>query len=234
MAVVSTLILRSLRLIGEKERGDTLSADEQTECLASLNAMLESWSVQRSLCYQIVQESFSLSSSVGAYTIGSGGTFDTDRPTKIVDPCFIRDSSNYDSPVQILNAQAYGRIIDKTTDGSYPTYLFYDAAFVSSLGTIRLYPEPQAGLTLYINSWKQLGSISTISASVTLPPGYERALVYNYAIEESGGFTDVSPAVAKIARDSLAAIKSLNLPDMTMRLDPGIVPVYSSNILNGP
>lgn len=234
MAVVSTLILRSLRLIGEKQRGDTLTSNEQTECLASLNAMLESWSVQRSLCYQIVQESFALTNSVGAYTIGSGGTFSTDRPTKIVDPCFIRDSSNYDSPVTIINAQAYGRIVDKTSDGSYPTYLFYDAAFASSLGTIRLYPEPQAGLTLFINSWKQLGSISTISASVTLPPGYERAIVYNYAIEESGGFMSVSPEVAKIARDSLAAIKGLNLPDTTMRLDPGVVPVYASNILTGP
>ena len=234
MAYVSTLILRSLRLIGEKQRGGTLSSDEQTECLASFNAMLDSWSIERAMCYQITQESFSLSNSVGSYTIGSGGDFNTTRPTKIVDPCFIRDSSNLDSPVQIIDAAAYGRIVQKNIDGSYPGYLFYDAAYASALATIYLYPEPQSGLTLYINSWKQLESVSTISAQVSLPPGYERALVFNYAIEEAGGYTNVGAEVAKIARESKAAVKSLNLPDAFMRLDSGLVQVYGANILTGP
>jgi hypothetical protein len=234
MAYVSTLILRSLRLIGEKQRGDTLSSNEQVECLASLNAMLESWSLERAMLYQVLQESFTLSDSVGSYTIGSGGTFDTDRPLKIVDPCFVRDSSSLDSQLQIIDSVAYGRFVQKTIDGSYPGYLFYDTAYVGGLGTIRLYPEPQAGLTLYINSWKQLASVSTISAQVSLPPGYERAIVYNYAIEESPGYASVPPEVVKIARESKAAVKSLNLPDSMMRLDAGIVGIQTSNILTGP
>ena len=234
MASVSTMILRSMRLTGEKQRGATLDSNEQTELLAELNTMLESWSVERALCYQIMQESFTLSNSVGSYTIGSGGAFDTTRPVKIVDPCFIRDSSNLDSPLQIIDAVARGRIVQKTIDGTYPGYLFYDSAFVSSLGTIFLYPEPLAGLTLYINSWKQLQSFANVSTAVALPPGYQRAIEFNFAIEIAGGFTSVSDEVAKIAKESKAAIKSLNLPDAFMRMDVGIIQTYTSNILTGP
>ena len=234
MAYVSTLILRSLRLIGEKMRGATLSSDEQVECLASFNAMLESWSIERAMCYQVLQESFPLAANTVSYTIGPGGTFSTARPTRIVDPCFTRDSSSFDSPLRIIDVVSYGRIVQKNAGQTYPSYLFYDSANVGGLGTITIYPAPISGLTLFINSWSALASVSTISAQVSLPPGYERALVYNYAIEESGGFASVSPEVAKIARESKAVVKSLNLPASFMTQDLGIVPMYGSNILTGP
>ena len=233
MAAVSTLILRSLRLIGEKPRGGTLSSAEQTECLASLNQMMESWSLDRLMCYATVQDSFALTASQGSYTIGSGGDFNTTRPLKIVDPCFIRDASGYDSYVRVIDSQAYGEIVDKSGSNSYPIYLYYTPDYVTARGTIQLYPYPSAGLTLYINSWRQLGQFSTISHSVSLPPGYERAIVYNYAIEEAGGYTEVSPDVVRIARESKAAIKSVNLPDVHMQVDAGISQHTQHNILTG-
>ena len=233
MAAVSTLILRSLRLIGEKPRGGSLSSNEQTECLASLNQMIEAWSLERLMCYAVVQDSFALTASQGSYTIGSGGDFNTTRPLKIVDPCFIRDASGYDSPVRLIDSQAYGGIVDKSASGSYPAYLYYNPDYVSARGTIQVYPPPLAGLTLFINSQRQLGQFSTISHSVSLPPGYERAIVYNYAIEEAGGYTEVSPDVVRIARESKAAIKSMNLPDVHMQLESGISQHSQHNILTG-
>src|SRR3990167_8939528 len=223
MATPSTMILNSLVMLGDKVIGGTLSSAEQTHYLARLNTMIESWSLNRLMCYQIVQESKALTTSVGSYTIGSGGTWNTDRPNEIVDPCFIRDSSNIDYPLEIINAQAYGEITSKTVDGTIPQYLFYDSAFVTSLATIFLYPEPSASLTLYINSWKQLQTFATISTTVVLPLGYQRAIETNFAIEVSPGFIDPSPALVKIARDSKAAIMSLNAPTGILRIDPGLV-----------
>src|SRR3990167_6427810 len=152
MATALALITSALRKVREYSTGETLGSDVTTDGLNVLNTMLEGWSIERLMCYQVVEENFSLSASVGVYTIGSGATFNTTRPTKIVDPCFIRDSSNLDSPLQLIDATAYGRIVQKTIDGTYPGYLFYDQGFSSSLGTITLYPEPQAALTLFINS----------------------------------------------------------------------------------
>ena len=233
MATPSTMIINSLIMLGDKVIGGTLSSAEQTHYLARLNTMIESWSLNRLMCYQIVQESLALTTSDGTYTVGSGGDFNTARPTKIVDPCFTRDASGNDFPIEIVNAEAYGRITSKTTDGGYPQYLFYDSAFVTSLGTIFLWPEPSASLTLYINSWKQLQTFSTISTTVVLPPGYERAIETNFAIEVSPGFIDPSPALVKTARDSKAAIMSLNAPAGVLRLDPGLVGGQRSNILTG-
>lgn len=223
MSTPSTMIINALIMTGEKVIGDTLSAAEQTHYLAKLNAMLESWSLERLMCYQIVQESLALTSSVGSYTIGSGGAFNTTRPTRIVDPCFIRNSSSIDYPVELIDAQAYGLITSKTVDNAIPGYLFYDSAFASSLATIFLYPEPAASLTLYINSWKQLQTFALISTTVTLPPGYQRAIESNFAIESAGGFVNVQPEVIKVAKESKAAIKAVNAPEGILRMDPGVL-----------
>lgn len=216
------MIVRALQLLGDKTLGGSLTSDEQTAYLSVLNAMMESWSLERLMVYQLLQDSKALTTSDGTYTIGSGGDFNTDRPTKIVDPCFIRDGDNLDYPLTLIDATTYGRFTQKTTDNARPEYLFYDGAFVSSLGTIYLYPEPSASLTLYINSWKQLQTFALISTTVVLPLGYQRAIEFNLAVELSGGYKSVSPEVAMIARESKAAIKRFNAPSGVLRMDAGV------------
>jgi hypothetical protein len=229
------MIVRALQLIGEKAIGASLSSSEQTAYLSALNAMMESWSIERLMCYHLTQDSKALTTSDGSYTIGSGGDWNTTRPTRIVDPCFIRDSNSNDTPLQIIGAESYGRIISKTSDGSYPQYIFYDAGFSSSLGTVYFWPEPAASLTAYINSWKQLTQFALISETVALPPGYQRAIEFNLAIELAGGFTKVGAEVVKIARESKAAIKGVNSPEVMMRLDAGIISrTERTNIFTGP
>jgi len=235
MAAVSSMILRSLRMIGEKGRGDTLNANEQVECLYELNSMIESWETQRLLCYSINQESFPLTASTASYSIGVGGDFNTARPTKIVDPCFVRDVANLDSPVTIVYAEQYGRIVQKSVGYTYPTYLYYDMGFsATSTGTINLYPVPSGNLTLFINSWKQLGSFASISTQVLLPPGYQLAIESNFAIHQAAGVINIAPEVAKIAKESLAAVKSLNAPTPISRLDYYGTGRRGQSILTGP
>jgi hypothetical protein len=228
----STMILASLVYAGEKIIGATLTAAEQTHHLEGMNTMLASWSLEKLMCYQLVQEDFALTTSVGSYTIGAGGAFNTARPTKIVDPCFVRDSGNIDYGVTIVDAKTYGMLSQKDTDGTYPRYLFYDAAFAASLATIFLYPEPTSSLTLFINSHKQLTRFASISETVVLPPGYQMAIETNYAILACAGYRDPPAAVVKLARDSKAAIKGINLPSGILRMDPSLVGASRSNILS--
>lgn len=235
MSTPSTMILRSLRLIGERIIGDTLSTAEQTAYLADLNAMMESWSLEGLMVPHLLQESLALTADTATYTIGPGGAFNAARPTKIVDPCFIRDSDNNDTPVEIIGAIAYGSIVGKSVDSSYPTYLFYDSSNTNGMGTIKLYPPPSAGLTLYINSWKQLTQFASITETVALPPGYRRAIEFNFAIEVAGGFINVSPEVAAVAKSSKAAIKSLNTPAGILSIDPMLSGrgTFGQNIFTG-
>ena len=235
MAAVSTMILRSLRLTGEKAREGTLSSDEQTQCLQEFNTFLDSCNNERLLCYQVQQDSLALTASTESYTIGIGGAFNVTRPTRIVDPCFVRDdATSTDTALTIINAESYGRIVDKTSGYTVPEYLFYDNGFsATSTGTLYLYPSPSPSLTLFINSWRQFSQVSTLSHNVLLPPGYQLFLETNFAIHTAAGVMPVSPELAKMARDARAALKSYNLPDPVMRLDSPIGG-RSRSILTGP
>ena len=228
MPAVSTMILRSMRFIGEKARGGTLDSNEQTETLAEFNTFLEATANERLLCYAITERTIALTASTVAYTI-------TSRPVKLVDPCFVRDSSGYDTPVTLIGAEAYGRIVDKDAGFTVPTVAFYDAAYsATSTATLTVYPAPSASLTLHVNAWCQLGTVSTLSQNLVLPQGYQLFIESNFAIHLAAGLTPVPAETAKIARESKAAIKGVNLPDVVMQMDAGVLSGSSrGNIFTG-
>ena len=235
MAAVSTMILRSMRMIGEKGRGETLDANESVECLAEFNTFAEHEQTKRLMCYSINQESFPLTASTASYSIGVGGAFNTARPTKIVDPCFIRDAANLDTKVTIIYSEQYGQIVQKNVGYTYPTYLYYDMGFsATSTGTISLYPSPSGSLTLFINSWKQWQNFASVSTQLLMPPGYQLFFESNFAIHLAAGLTPISAEVAKIAKESRAAIESINAPSPVMRLDYYGTRQAGTSILTGP
>jgi len=216
-----------MRMIGEKVRGATLSANEQTECLAELNTMMESWRLERLMCYAVTERTQALTASTESYTV-------TSRPVKVIDPCFVRDASGYDTPVTVVNAESYGRIVDKDSGYTVPEYLYYDAGYsATSTATLTVYPSPSGSLTLHFNTWAELQRFADLSTTVLLPDGYQIAIESNFAIHLAAGFRPVSAEVIKIARDSKAAIKSVNAPEVISRLDHGVV-AYRGNILTGP
>lgn len=218
MATASSMILRGLQLIGEKPLGYTLTADENSTWLAVLNAMMESWSLDSLMLYQEVQENFALTANVGAYTIGSGGDFSTTRPTNII-TAFARDSANVDYPIEIINDAAYNNIRLKSTTGTYPSHLYYDQAYIAGLATIKIYPLPSSGLTLYISSLKQLTQFGSIGETVVLPPGYQRAIESNFAIEAAAGQVPITRELAQIAKESKSALKNMNAPSPTLKIE---------------
>lgn len=233
MATASSMILSSLIALGEKSIGGTLTSAEQTHYLSKLNAMLDSWSIERLYVYQILQESLALTTGTVSYTIGSGGAFNTTRPTRIT-YAFIRDSNNADTNLELINYQSYADLVLKSTGNTYPRYLFYDTADSAGLATLFLYPAPQASLTLFIESWKQLQQFATIGETVVLPAGYQRAIEANFAIEISPGFISSSPEAIRIADESKASIKRMNMPSPVMKMDVGIIRGRRNSILTGP
>ena len=229
----SSMIFNGLSMLGEKGPGGTLTSAEQTYWLDRLNAMLDSWSLERLMCYQVVQESFSLSVSTISYTIGnvSSATLSTARPVEIV-KAFVRDSQSFDTELEIIGYDTYDSIRVKSTGVSYPNYLYYDQAY--PLGTIRVYPAPQTGLTLFIDSNKQIQSFASITTVINLPTGYQRAIESNFAVEASPGFASASPELIMIAKQSKAYIKNINLRTPVLQMDSSLVGGRSGNIYTGP
>lgn len=161
-------------LVGE----DDPSTEVLDNGLLALNAILSEWGTTPWGTYTTQQETHTLTAGTASYTIGSGGTINTTRPTEILG-AFVR-SGTTDYPLRILSVGDYRKFPEKTTQGT-PSGIYYATAY--PLATIYLYPVPSATMTLYFDSRKALSAYASTAVSLALPPEYETALKYATAID---------------------------------------------------
>lgn len=203
-------ITRALGILGDIAEGESPTAYQASVGLEGLNAMLDSNSIQRSMIFQIRQESFTWPSATVSRTIGPSGDFNTHRPDMIANGTHFKDSNNITYICDVIrNREVYDKIEDKTTSSSYPEMIFYEPAH--PLGTIFVYPIPAGSLTFNINTWQPLQVFDTLTEALALPPGYRRMIPYNLALElEAEIGLPVPPEARKIARESKRVVKNLN------------------------
>lgn len=231
----NTMISRAMRLIQVLTPDANPTAQEAADGLYALNAMLDAWSIERLMVYQVQQSSYSWASAAASKTIGSGGDFDATRPVQIEKQgSFFRTSGSLDYPLAVYPREDYDRIVSKSSSGSIPEYLFHDGGF--PLMTLYAFPIPSETLTLYLNTWKVLQQFSSLTAQLLLPAGYQSAIEYNLAQWISPEYGSAAVAAAdrtkKLAAQLKANIKTVNLPDLVAQTD---VPMggMRSNILTG-
>lgn len=223
----------ALRKIGAIASGGTGSTQERTDALAELNRMFGTWSAELGPLYFETTESLTWASGSASKTIGVSGDLNTSRPQQILMAQY-RDSASVDNPISIITHQAYQGLPDKASTGS-PISLAYNPTFSSSLGTLFLYPTPSDSVTLRLTSLKPLAAITDQTATVTLPPGYEDAIVLNLAIRLASGeyAANLNPLLIEDARNAKRAIVTLNdtvneiWPDY---LAPGMSPTYTDPV----
>lgn len=214
MPTIQQVITRSMRLIGAIESGETPTADELADGLTALQSMLNGWRTNRLAVYANSHESFTLVPGTGTYTVGPAGTFVTTRPMKI-QSAYVR-SGGIDFPVKETDQYQWALIADKSTSGDYPTKFNYEPTLPA--GTLKLHPVPSAAHTLYLVRQVELDDSYTLSDNLDFPPGYERAIVYNLALEIAPEFeAQVSNLVMGIARTALGDIQRRNGRQIQMR-----------------
>ncbi len=222
------IALRKIHVLG---RGQSLQNDEAQDALTALNDMLASWSVEGGYVFTETTETFNLTSAA-SYTIGSGGDFDTDRPFEIVS-AYVSDAST-DYPLMLIDQKEYSRISNKTIAG-VPDQLYFDNNY--PLANIKLYPVPSAANTLTLNSYKPLTSFAGLSNTVNLPPGYNRALVFNLAVELAPDYSkEPTGTVLSVAEQSKSIIFTSNTRNdkFISSVDTALLQNYSDyNIYRG-
>lgn len=207
MTTARELIKRALRKINAYDREGEPTAAEMSDSLEELNSLLGMWLAKSLTVLTTSQESFSLVSGTGSYSIGSGQTFDTTRPVK-VNNAFVR-SGDTDYQLDIVSDEVY-REIDLKSTGGLPYLLNYHATF--PYGTINVYYVPSANYTIYLDLVKQLSDISDLDETFNLPKEYSDPIVYNLAVRLAPEFGALLPQyVADLAIDSLSQLKSLNM-----------------------
>ena len=230
MSTWRDLIKGSLKLIGVISPGETLPADEQSDAFNTLKAMLDSWSTEKLIASVVTREVFALTSGQSSYTMGPTGNFNTARPLRIENATILNNSNEL--PMDILNADQWAGVSQKNVQSSIPTKIYSEGT--SPLETINLWPVPDGSNSLVLYTWKPLSSLASVGATISLPPGWERAIKYNLAIELAPEYGKSAPAeVVATAQESKANIKRVNIKPIYVGVDPAITRGRRFNILTG-
>ncbi len=224
------LINSSLRLIGVLASGETVSNDEANDALASLNQMLDTWSTQNLLIPAKISESLALVVNQQTYQMGTGAPdFNTARPQKIENINWqqVSGSTTLEIPIEILNQDQWAAISIKTITSNLPTRMW--PQYLYPYVKLNFWPIPSVAGNVIVWSWKPLSSIATLTTSLSVPPGYLRALRYNLGIELAPEYgRQLDPVVIENAVESKASIKRMNSPITLLGIDPGVLPKKST------
>lgn len=214
------LIAATMRTLGVLATGESPTSEEATEGLAALNRMLDSWSTEGLLVFAITEEApLTLTGGDATYTLGAAGDITT-RPITI-EKALIRDGST-DYPIRLLSLDEYARIPDKSVRSTHPDRLYDDGGYPQR--TLTLYPVPASAVSLILWTKRALSQIATQGTSLSLPPGYERALVYNLAIDLAPEYgKPLREDVASIAVGSKADIKRANKKIQSLSCDAALL-----------
>jgi hypothetical protein len=226
MTTALGIITSAMRKAGILTKGESASADEAADGLEMLNDLLASISNDSMVVYARTLNNFTLSGGTSSYTIGTGATFNTARPIKIIS-AYVR-SGTVDYPLTIVSDEQFATIPMKAING-IPQFLNFTNDFPNA--TIKLYPVPDSSYQIYLLTEKQLSTFA-LSDTVSLPPGWRRMLVYNLAIELAPEYGQSLPAeVVEIAKESKSEIRSAVMAAKSMQWDSGLE--TTGNIYSG-
>ena len=217
------LIASSLRLIGVLASGETPTGAEGSDALSVLNNMLDSWNAEHLAVFRETITEHTLTASTHTYTMGSGGDIDVTRPAKIERVSIVNlsnASQPLELPIEVLDEDKWQRIPVKDIESSLPSVVFDNKAF--PLRSLRFWPTPSVEVKTRIYWWTPLTAF-TLAADNTFPPGYEKAIRYNLAVDLAPEFGRTVPvAVAFQADKSMGIIKRMNLPKLEMSVDAAL------------
>jgi len=208
------LIGDALSELGVLAAGETVSASDGQLGLRKLNALIDQWKTKRLMIYTVTQTTKTLSSGTQAYTVGSGGDVNIDRPL-FLDRVTYKDTSlstPSEIPLELLEAQGWQNIVIKSQAAVFPSKVYYNPTF--PLGTLSFWPV-QSSATVQANIYHPaaVGELAATSTSVSVPPGYRRMIVKNLAVDLAPSFGRQAPAeLVRAAAGSMDSVQARNFP----------------------
>lgn len=178
MTTARTLITKAMQENGALYKSEVPDDDEANDGLDAMNYLLESYSNDSLMIPSRGWENFNLVAGQGDYTIGAGGDFNTVRPTHIIQAYIkIGQAREY---IGVMDDESYNSLVVPDLP-SIPQGLNYDGGY--PLGKIRFAPWPASAYPLFLLTEKPLTNFATLDTDVTMPPGCNRMLIKNLAIE---------------------------------------------------
>ena len=231
--------LESLRVYAP---GEQVTSPDMARGLGVLNRMMDSWSNESLFCHTILEQRGPLvpgqgdyyigtgNESIGAFTIGVTpiGTPDwiMDRPLRIIGTpgsAYVLDQSNNKYYVDVTPLDRWNLVNTSQVTGDLPDTIYYEPTFPYAI--MHVFPIPTQSFTLVWSSYLMLRRFENPDVALTLPPGYEQAIVTNLAVMLKPFFMTavLDPEVAKAASEGKASVKRNNMRAVEAVFDPEIV-----------
>lgn len=210
MTTVRDILQDSLIEIGVLDPREAISGEDAARCFRVLNRMLSAWQTEDLMVYTVDRTAFNLVAGQQSYTIGVGGNFNTTyavRPGQIDMASVI--VSGVEIPIQVMNDEQWRDVTLKSVSSTFPLQMWSNGDY--PLNTLYFWPIPAAVNSVVLYLWGQTVEFASVDTTVSMPQGYEEALVMNLAIRLASGYgTQPSPATVELARASKARIKRMN------------------------
>lgn len=223
MITAGDLITSALRLIGQLAEGETASSETANDALVAMNQMLDSWSTERLSIFSTQDQVFTWPASTISQTLGPSGDFIGVRPITFDSSTYFRDvATNISFGIKLVTQQQYDSIAAKTVVSTYPQVLSYNMSMPDI--TMYVYPVPTQALEWHFISIDELAQPALLATVLSIPPGYQRALRFNLAVELASEFgINPPPNVARIAMAAKRNLKRINNPGDIMLLPGALI-----------
>jgi hypothetical protein len=201
MPTVSELIHSSFRLIGAIAAGETLETLELNDALVSINQMFASWNTEGASLVARKRLLVTVAGINGPYTLA-------ERPVRIESASVA--SGGIDSQLEIVDSAGWESTPEKAAQSVYVRRLFCDYGFPSA--SVYIAPIPRLGGQLEMWIYVTMPQFASLSQTIDLPPGYEMAVRYNFAIALLPEYprSQVDPTLPAQAQSYKASIVQLN------------------------
>ena len=226
MATVRDLATTALKEIGVLAEGQVMTAEEGSDTLAAFNRLVDSWAAERLQIYTVTRTTWTITSGTSTYLVGPAQVVAVARPMYI-NAINFQDTSvtpTVEYQLTLLTDDMYAQLSQKTLTSTYPNAAYYNPTFTTAApyGTIILWPVPTSTtLQGVLYAPLAIAQFSSLDDTVSLPPGYQRMIVKNLALEMAPTFEkNVSELLAVQASKAIAVVKAANKRIRDLNIDP--------------
>jgi hypothetical protein len=214
---VGDQIAKSLRLIGVLPIGEDVDSAMAAACLTTFSDFLDALQTERLTIYNQERSVYDLVAGTQAYTIGSGGTFDQQRPLWIDGIGLI--NGTYET---LLSEGEWRRVADKSTQG-FPYAAYYNPNYpLGELSFVYVPSDAALDVAIYWPSGS-LTSVDSLTTTLSVPPGWGQMLTYNLGVQFALLLgVKLRPEIVDIAQKSKADIQRLNSSMEVLTFDPAL------------
>ena len=212
-----SLALKTAGIIGV---GQTASAEDSNDCFTILNAMIQAWNKQRYLIWSLVDTAF-VSTGAQSYTVGIGGNYNIPRTDKL-ETAYVRFLQNvsptnpFDFPLTLLTSREDYSAITLKKLSTFPTSVFYDAAY--PLANLFPWPVPPAtAYEIHIVTKTFIPQFANLTTAFSMPPEMIDAMIWNLCVRIRPLYQlPPDPTIVGLAKNALAVVRAANsqIPEM--------------------